>query len=131
MVAYKGPVAPEKALGFGIPLDQALDYQGFLKSREPVIVGDLAGAAAESRGFLAKVSPTLAPTGSDGRSFLSVPLLIRDRVIGVLRLDHAQPGFYEGRHARLARAIADQVAIALEHARLYRMTRKLASEEKQ
>jgi PAS domain S-box-containing protein len=51
------------------------------------------------------------------RSWLGVPLLAGEKVIGIISLDKQQPGFYKPRHARLAMAFAQQAAIAIENAR--------------
>jgi GAF domain-containing protein len=53
------------------------------------------------------------------RSWLGVPLLLGDRLIGMLALDKHEPGFYTPEHARLASAFAAQAAVAIENARLY------------
>ena len=53
------------------------------------------------------------------RSWLGVPLLFGDRLIGMIALDKQEPGFYTEEHARLAMAFAAQAAIALENARLF------------
>ncbi|MBG7610492.1 MAG: diguanylate cyclase [Anaerolineae bacterium] len=60
------------------------------------------------------------------RGWMGVPLLIRDRIIGLLALDSKNSGQFTESHARLANAFASQVAIALENARLYEETHKLA-----
>jgi signal transduction histidine kinase len=52
-------------------------------------------------------------------SWLGVPLKVRGKVIGLIALDGKEKGQFNERHARLAVAFADQVAIALENARLY------------
>jgi diguanylate cyclase (GGDEF)-like protein len=53
------------------------------------------------------------------KSWLGVPLIVRDKVIGMLALDSSTPGFYTQEHARLTATFADHVAIAIENARLY------------
>ena len=53
------------------------------------------------------------------RSWMGVPLVARGRVIGNLSLEHEQPGFYDAHHAEVVLALADQVAVALENARLF------------
>jgi len=60
------------------------------------------------------------------RSWLGVPLLFGDRLIGMITLDKREPGFYTEDHARLALAFAAQAAIAIENARLYEETRRRA-----
>lgn len=52
-------------------------------------------------------------------SWLGVPLLVQNRAIGVLGLYKEQPDFYSEDDASLVMALASQVAIALDHARLY------------
>jgi diguanylate cyclase (GGDEF)-like protein/PAS domain S-box-containing protein len=54
------------------------------------------------------------------RSWLGVPLTVRDTVTGILTLDHREPNFYDNpKLIDLVTAFADQVAISLENARLY------------
>lgn len=54
------------------------------------------------------------------RSWLGVPLTVRDKVIGMLTLDHHLPNYYnDDQVINLVTAFADQVAISLENARLY------------
>lgn len=56
-------------------------------------------------------------------SWLGVPLLFGDRLIGMIALDKQEPGFYSQEHARLALAFAAQAAIAIENARLFESER--------
>jgi PAS domain S-box-containing protein len=53
------------------------------------------------------------------RSWMGVPLVAKGRVIGNLSLEHEQPGFYDAHQAEVILALADQVAVALENARLF------------
>src|SRR6202047_1750844 len=53
------------------------------------------------------------------RSELAVPLIYKDKVIGVLDLEHTKRGFFTDDHKRTVTTLAAQVAIALENARLY------------
>ena len=52
--------------------------------------------------------------------WLGVPLIIQNELIGAISLDSINPGHFTPDHARLVTAFADQVAIALNNARLYR-----------
>jgi signal transduction histidine kinase len=63
------------------------------------------------------------------RSWLGIPLVIRNRVMGLLSLTHGKPGFYSKNHARLAQTITNQVAMAIEHARLFEQAQNLATLE--
>ncbi len=52
-------------------------------------------------------------------SWLGVPMLYGDRLIGIITLDKQERAFYTEEHARIAQAFAAQAAIAIENARLY------------
>jgi len=53
------------------------------------------------------------------RSELAAPLIYKDKVIGVLDLEHTRRGFFTDDHERTITTLAAQVAIAIENARLY------------
>ena len=53
------------------------------------------------------------------KSAVSVPLLTRDKLVGVLTLVHPRTGFFTSDHLALVQAIADQAGIAVLNARLY------------
>lgn len=56
---------------------------------------------------------------ADTRSELAVPLIYKEKVIGVLDLEHTRRGFFTEDHQRTMTTLAAQIAIALENARLY------------
>lgn len=62
------------------------------------------------------------------RSWMGVPLLLGERVIGMLTLDKREPGFYTSEHARLVAAFATQAAIAIENTRLYEESKRHVEE---
>ncbi|MBS1823596.1 MAG: GAF domain-containing protein [Acidobacteria bacterium] len=53
------------------------------------------------------------------RSELAVPLIVKNRVIGVLDLESETVGFFTTEHQRLLEMVASRMAIAVENARLY------------
>lgn len=64
---------------------------------------------------------------AETRSELAVPLIYKDKVIGVLDLEHTRRGFFSDDHKRTVTTLAAQVAIAIENARLYE---QIARQEK-
>ena len=52
-------------------------------------------------------------------AWMAVPLKVKGQIIGIIALDGYQPGKFSERHAQLAVTYANQVAIALENARLF------------
>jgi len=57
---------------------------------------------------------------------MGVPLIVKDRVVGMLTLDHRRPGYYASSQAELAMAFASQAAVAIENARLYQQAEQAA-----
>lgn len=56
----------------------------------------------------------------DVRSWMGIPLLYDEKLVGFLTLDRHEPGWYAADHARLAGAFAAQAAVAVKNAELFR-----------
>src|SRR5215831_1849712 len=63
--------------------------------------------------------PRYIQANPETKSELAVPLIYKDKVIGVLDLEHTRRGFFTEDHKRTLTTLAAQIAIALENARLY------------
>jgi GAF domain-containing protein len=87
------------------PLSQDPLLSEVIRTHAPVIVADT------------RTDPRWKRPGA--RSGMAIPLLLADQVIGLLLVDHRQPGMYDEETARLAGAVASQAAIAIQNARLY------------
>jgi signal transduction histidine kinase len=61
-------------------------------------------------------------------SWLGIPLIFRNRFIGMLTLDSPEPAHFTSDHVRLCTAFADQVAVVMENARLYAEARQRAAD---
>jgi sigma-B regulation protein RsbU (phosphoserine phosphatase) len=53
------------------------------------------------------------------RSELAVPLIVKNKVIGVLDFESEIPAFFTPEHQRLLELVASRMAVAVENARLY------------
>ncbi len=60
------------------------------------------------------------------RAWMAVPLKVRDRVLGVLRVDHGVQDFFDPERERLLAAVAGQTALAMRHAHLLAQQRDQA-----
>jgi PAS domain S-box-containing protein len=118
--AYRGPISQAQALAHHFHLEQAHPDREVVRHRRPVIIPDVRGETPMARAFQQTTGGQLETTYGYIRSWMGVPLIVKGQVIGMLSLDHSQPDFYTPRHADLAWAFADQAAVALENARLYR-----------
>jgi sigma-B regulation protein RsbU (phosphoserine phosphatase) len=93
-------VKQEVPLGYGL-VGQAA------QTREAVLVPDVCK------------DPRYVEGNPETRSELAVPLIYKDKVIGVLDLEHTKRGYFTDDHRRTLMTLAAQVAIAIENARLY------------
>ena len=91
-----------------------------IQNRRPALVPD---TSKDSR-WLARTGDLERKTGS--KSALCVPLLARERLVGVLTLVHSIPKAFGKEHLELMRAIADQAGIAVLNARLYTESQRQA-----
>ncbi len=60
------------------------------------------------------------------RSYIGIPLTLRERVIGVMSIQNYRADAYTEDHIRILERIAIQAAIAIENARLYAEVQRLA-----
>jgi signal transduction histidine kinase len=60
------------------------------------------------------------------RSWMAVPLRYQDAVLGVMRVDHREPDYFDAEKARLLTAVSSQTALALRHAQLQEQQREVA-----
>jgi len=62
-------------------------------------------------------------------SWLFIPLVIRDKVIGLLLVVHEEKDFYNERMREFMQAFANQMALAIENSRLYQQAQEVAVSE--
>ncbi len=99
---------------------RATDYHGdrglcgrAIRLREAVRVGDVR-----------KDPDYYPPNGEPYISNLAVPLLHKDRVIGVLNMENRRPHFFTNEHAMIMTTLAGPIAVAIENARLFEEQRR-------
>jgi len=88
-----------------------------VKNREAVLINDLHLDPRWVR------NPT---AGQDHRSAIAVPMMVGEDVIGVLMVFQRMVSFFSAEMLNLVKAIAGQVAVAINNARLYELIRDQA-----
>jgi phosphoserine phosphatase RsbU/P len=109
----------------------SMRYGDTIPSRASVSLNTgLTGIAAGERRIL-RVNDTLddprylkCDIGFDTRSELVVPLLLRERLIGVVDLESTEANAFTAEHERMLATLGSYVAIALENARLFQEARE-------
>ena len=127
-LAYRGPIPQEEASRLHFPLENAQVNREVIHRCEPIIIPDVRGDAPLARAFQQTAGEALETTFGYIRSWMGVPLMVRERVIGMLTLDHSEPDYYSSRQAKLAMAFASQAALAIENAKLFEETRRRLAE---
>jgi PAS domain S-box-containing protein len=117
----------QTAIGLRFPVE-ALDPF----ARQPVYTPDVRGDDEIAIGFRARVGPLLDTVYAHVCSWMAAPLIARDRLIGVFFVTSVESDHYSQRDIDLAMATANQIAIAVDNARLHEQARRFAAlEERQ
>lgn len=116
--AYRGPVPLEEILKIRYPANQAFDLQ-VITSRQPFIIPDIQADTPDAQAFREIVGEYFDSQYRHVRTWMRVPLIVKERVIGILALHHSEPDRYARRESELALAFANQSAVAIDNARLF------------
>lgn len=102
---------------FSLRYDQRVDIDNI-----PLGKG-ITGAAATSREVVRVHDTTKDPryiaSHPDIRAEVAVPLVVQDRVVGVMDLESEHVGFFTDDHVRTLTVLAPQIASSVDNARLY------------
>ncbi|MGE5776294.1 MAG: GAF domain-containing protein, partial [Chloroflexota bacterium] len=88
-----------------------------VERREPALVNDLLQDARWVKS---------GSSSREHRSAIAMPLLVAEDVIGVLMVFHRKPDYFSSELLNLVKAIAGQVAVAINNAHLYELIRDQA-----
>ena len=132
LLDYRGP-----ARGVEVEeLERSPEFQEmlryFLDEHEVRVVGDVRGDESGAAAFRRAAGKFIDTEFAFVHSWMGLPLVVKDRVIGMLNIVHTEVDYFTERHVALATAVAGQAAVALENARLYEQGKDLAAlEERQ
>ncbi len=109
VVAARGFPEPERAMEVTFNIAEDPKFQQMQWDKKPLVIHD---TRQDER--------WLPWSGTEHiRSWVGAPLVIKDKVIGTINVDKAQPGYYSEAEAQVVFAFAHQAATAIENARLY------------
>jgi signal transduction histidine kinase len=124
--AYQVPHLSHQNQPLYLSLDHAGPYRQVIVNQKVLIIDDVKGDTPLLRAIHESAGSLQVPSFGHARSWIGIPLIVRDQVTGLLSLTHSEPNYYTQRHARVAMTIANQVAVAIENARLYEKSQNLA-----
>ncbi|MCC6298540.1 MAG: GAF domain-containing protein [Anaerolineales bacterium] len=103
-----------------LPLGKGITSH-IVRTRENVLITDGSDKWMRERGE--------EPVGEPAMSFLGVPLVLGDNVLGAIAIqDYETPNRYDDHDLRLLTSFASQTAIAIENARLFEEAQRRAQE---
>ncbi len=93
-----------------LPIDEGGLTGWIMKHRAPLLVEDMSKNSLPA---------TPRHTGRPAQSWVGVPLLAKNRLIGVISVQSFRPYAFDEEDCKFLQSLANQVAIALENSRLY------------
>ncbi|HTD19574.1 MAG TPA: PAS domain-containing protein, partial [Ktedonobacteraceae bacterium] len=129
LLNYQGPLSLPQVERLLKLFDHNPKYKELYQQCEAILGDDLCTDTPFDRAYIEQVDEGVPQDKSvlrQFRSWMTVPLIVHDRTIGTLILNHSRAHFYTRQHARLAFAVASQAAVALENAYLYEQAQALA-----
>jgi PAS domain S-box-containing protein len=110
IIAGRGFPNPEEVIGKSFIMSDTHEPGVIaVNARQPLVYGNITDIYSHFKD----------PVPQHIKSWMGVPLIARDKVIGLISIDNGQVNAYNDEDVELAVAFANQAAIALENARLY------------
>lgn len=119
IVAVHGPAVQDEPIGqkYAWDSDRWGDWSDLWKNRrKPFFLRDV-----ETKGWFSENHQRAL-----FQSWMGIPVVVQDKVFGLIHLDHRKPNFYTEEHAGLAQTFANQAAIAIEKTQLYQAALRAA-----
>jgi len=109
----------------------SIGYPRELADNMRIPVGQGITGAAAATGHSVRVADTLSDSRyinaiENVRSELAVPLMLRNRCVGVLDIQSRHPDYFTGEQQKILTLLASRLAIAVENARLFEKVRAQA-----
>ncbi len=109
IIAGRGWLNPGEVKGMRFFLNDTNPNTRVIREKEILILND----AQEEH------APFRLPPHNHIRAWMGVPLVVREKVVGMLTIDSKEKGCFTDEGARIVQAFAHQAAIAIENARLF------------
>jgi len=116
VAAARGFPDTDRRLGLTIAADGAALFKEMIRTGQGLLVGDV------------RQDPRFPTLEAPRLSWLGLPLVSKNQVIGVLALEKWQAYFFTREHVQVGITFASQAAVALENARLFEDSSSRASE---
>ncbi|MCX7842909.1 MAG: GAF domain-containing protein [Clostridia bacterium] len=130
VIAHRSILTPEQEDKYVFHVNNIPMGAEIIEHRRPVVISDVHENSEPANSFREAMGEFFGIVFKDVRSWMGIPLVIKDRVIGAMTVEHDIPNFYLPQHISLGMTFANQAAIEYENVRLYNETIKRTDELK-
>ena len=116
VAAARGFPDTERRFGLTIAMEDSALFNEMIRTNQGILVGDI------------RQDPRFPSLETPRLSWLGLPLISKNEVIGVLALEKRQANFYNRDHVQVGTTFTSQAAVALENARLFEDSLSRATE---
>lgn len=112
----------------GLPLSRANmhRYEQIERAGQPVIENQVRQTLLSWLWTLVTDDSRSSTLYQQSRSWMGIPLKFRDHVLGVMRVDHEEEGYFDDERSRLLTAVGSQAALAMRHSQLLTLEKEMA-----
>lgn len=130
---YRGLTSQNNGIPLHLSLENTRLGRKLLIDQDPVNIADIWDNSPLARDLRKAFGDQLENARGKVRSWMGVPLISKNRVIGILALQHSEPiRYYSPTHADLVLGFSNQASVAIETARHFEQGQALAAiEERQ
>lgn len=121
LLLYTGPI-PQAQLQKVWQLDENPSINEVIMTHKPVVIGDVRAETPLARAHRQSLGANIDYV----TCWMGVPLIARQRMIGLIGFEHTTASFYMPHHSTLALTFANQAAIAIENTRLRERAKEAA-----
>jgi two-component system nitrate/nitrite sensor histidine kinase NarX len=125
-VAARGTEQLENLVPFKIRLNDRKTLETLFNEHKPIRIADLESNNPSAFFLKSLLVENSAALLKGMRSWMWVPLAVKNRMIGGIGLGHSEPNHFTTHHAELAMIIANQAAVTLVNAELNEHAQSLA-----
>jgi PAS domain S-box-containing protein len=125
-VAIRGTPQLEESSPFRIQLQGSETLSTLFNGHKPIRIADIWSDSAQGQYLRALLDDGAAVLLEGMHSWMWVPLAVKGRIIGGVGVAHEKRNYFTLHHADLALSVANQAAITIVNAELYRDAQALA-----
>jgi len=107
VAAARGFPDTERRLGLTLAMEDSALFKEMIRTGQGILIGDV------------RQDPRFPPLEAPRLSWLGLPLISKNEMIGVLALEKWQAHFYSREHVQVGTTFSSQAAVALDNARLF------------